>query len=239
VADTPLCHLDEQIVAHYLPPLNSDPQTALDLGCGTGRLAIPLAARGYQVLGVDLSHRMLEQMLAKAGSTQAADGDDCGPPANLMAKLMAVQANLVDLDCLATDSADHAICMFSTLGMIQGQSNRIQFLRHVCRAVRPQGTLIVHVHRRWAALREIGGVRRLFRSWIDSVRRKDWEFGDATYAYRGLEDMFMHRFTVRQVTSELKAAGWTIERLHKVDLRGNALTDSTWDSSGMFVVCRN
>ena len=234
MADTPLCRLDEQIVATHLPSLKSESQTALDLGCGTGRLAIPLAARGYRVVAIDLSRRMLEQMLSKSRSIDRADGQNSHLPANLMA----VQANLVELECLNTGSADHAICMFSTLGMIQGHSNRVDFLRHVHRAVRSDGKLIVHVHRRWAALRESGGVRRLFRSWIDSIRQHGSEFGDATYAYRGLEDMFMHRFTVRELVSELNAAGWTVQQLDRVDLRGDALTDSRWDSSGLVVVSR-
>ncbi|MEQ1872906.1 MAG: class I SAM-dependent methyltransferase [Ilumatobacteraceae bacterium] len=39
----------------------------LELGVGTGRLAIPLAATGMQVHGVDSSSAMLKQLLAKPG----------------------------------------------------------------------------------------------------------------------------------------------------------------------------
>ena len=38
--------------------------TALELGVGTGRLAIPLAARGVSVTGVDASNAMLERLAA-------------------------------------------------------------------------------------------------------------------------------------------------------------------------------
>jgi len=38
----------------------------LDLGCGTGGHAIPLAQRSYSVTGVDLSERMVEKARAKA-----------------------------------------------------------------------------------------------------------------------------------------------------------------------------
>jgi SAM-dependent methyltransferase len=38
----------------------------LDIGCGTGRHAIELARRGYQVTGIDLSAKQLERARAKA-----------------------------------------------------------------------------------------------------------------------------------------------------------------------------
>jgi SAM-dependent methyltransferase len=43
----------------------------LEIGVGTGRLALPLAARGLRVTGVDLSRRMMERLLAKRGSLSA------------------------------------------------------------------------------------------------------------------------------------------------------------------------
>src|SRR5438552_13640921 len=37
------------------------PGRLIDLGCGTGRLLVPFARRGFWVLGVDLSEEMLKQ----------------------------------------------------------------------------------------------------------------------------------------------------------------------------------
>ncbi len=42
-------------------------QAILDLGCGTGNHALPLAARGYQVTGIDRSEVMLEAARSKRG----------------------------------------------------------------------------------------------------------------------------------------------------------------------------
>ena len=42
------------------------PSSVLDAGCGTGRVAIELAARGVEVAGVDLDRPMLEQARVKA-----------------------------------------------------------------------------------------------------------------------------------------------------------------------------
>ncbi len=43
---------------------------ALELGIGTGRIALPLAARGVPVHGIDLSPEMVEQLRAKAGGSE-------------------------------------------------------------------------------------------------------------------------------------------------------------------------
>lgn len=40
----------------------------LDLGCGTGRIALPLAAEGFEVTGLDAAPAMLEQARAKAAA---------------------------------------------------------------------------------------------------------------------------------------------------------------------------
>ncbi len=43
-----------------------EPESVLDAGCGTGRVAIELASRGIDVVGVDLDVAMLDQARAKA-----------------------------------------------------------------------------------------------------------------------------------------------------------------------------
>jgi SAM-dependent methyltransferase len=43
------------------------PGPALELGIGTGRVALPLAARGVEVHGIDASAAMVERLRAKPG----------------------------------------------------------------------------------------------------------------------------------------------------------------------------
>jgi SAM-dependent methyltransferase len=45
----------------------ADGGAALELGVGTGRIALPLAARGIQVHGIDLSEAMISRLRAKPG----------------------------------------------------------------------------------------------------------------------------------------------------------------------------
>jgi SAM-dependent methyltransferase len=59
---------DPQVVAGFLAPLAGNGR-ALELGIGTGRFALPLAARGVPVFGIDASVAMLARLRAHpAGS---------------------------------------------------------------------------------------------------------------------------------------------------------------------------
>ncbi|HEU5363772.1 MAG TPA: class I SAM-dependent methyltransferase [Gaiellaceae bacterium] len=60
-------------VVDFLEPLAGG--GALELAIGTGRIAIPLAARGVRVAGIDLSPDMVAQLRRKSGSIPVAIGD--------------------------------------------------------------------------------------------------------------------------------------------------------------------
>jgi SAM-dependent methyltransferase len=51
------------------------PACVLDAGCGTGRVAVELARRGIEVVGVDLDGSMLEVARAKAPALPWVEGD--------------------------------------------------------------------------------------------------------------------------------------------------------------------
>ena len=51
----------------FLAPLVTNGR-ALELGIGTGRIAVPLATRGIEVHGIDLSRAMVKRLRAKPGS---------------------------------------------------------------------------------------------------------------------------------------------------------------------------
>src|SRR5215212_10020223 len=56
-------------VVDFLAALAGD-GAALELGIGTGRIAVPLAARGVRVHGIDLSPAMVERLRAKPGTEE-------------------------------------------------------------------------------------------------------------------------------------------------------------------------
>ncbi len=62
---------DTEATVAFLEQLASD-GPALELAVGTGRIALPLAARGLRVDGIDLSPAMVAQLRAKPGGDQIA-----------------------------------------------------------------------------------------------------------------------------------------------------------------------
>jgi ubiquinone/menaquinone biosynthesis C-methylase UbiE len=55
--------------------LGDPPAVVLDAGCGTGRVAIELARRGYAVVGIDVEQAMLDSARAKAPHLEWVRGD--------------------------------------------------------------------------------------------------------------------------------------------------------------------
>ena len=215
VEQTPLCRLDERMLRSRFPPrADGATQVVLDLGSGTGRSTFTLASLGYRVVAVDLSQAMLEVLRQKAATLPIQAGLPDSRP-------LTVKANLVELACIADRSCDHAICLFSTLGMIQGKDERHAFLCHVARIVRPGGRLFVHVHNRWSAVFEPGGLRSLLGSWWRSMTSRQCEFGDATYRYRGIDGMFLHRWSRREFVVALRAAGWCVQQVDEISVDGS------------------
>ncbi len=53
-------------IEHYLAKYNKNPNTVLDLGCGTGTMALMLSEQGYNVTAIDLSEDMLAVASQKA-----------------------------------------------------------------------------------------------------------------------------------------------------------------------------
>ena len=60
-------------VVEFLEPLAGS--GALELAIGTGRIAVPLAARGVRVAGIDLSPDMVEQLRRKTDEIPVSIGD--------------------------------------------------------------------------------------------------------------------------------------------------------------------
>ncbi len=215
---------DERVLAQNFQP----PGLVADLGCGTGRALISLVRAGHRGLAVDLSAHMLRIVCEKAALE------------NL--PIQCVQANLVELDCLATDSVDHAMCLFSTLGMIRGRVNRRRALGHFRRILKPGGRFVLHVHNYWYNLHDPLGPFWLIKNLLTAPFSREVEVGDKWFPYRGLPSMFLHVFRWRELAADLRFAGFKILKRIPLDTPRREALRHPWffeglRTNGWIVVC--
>ncbi|MEU4475240.1 methyltransferase domain-containing protein [Micromonospora sp. NPDC023888] len=124
--------------AGYDDPGNPDPMPAVDfladladggpvleLAIGTGRVALPLAARGFDVHGVEASEEMLAQLRAKPG------GD----------RIPVVVADMADVP--VTGEFRLAYLVFNTLFNLVDAERQADCFRNVARVLAPGGAFVI------------------------------------------------------------------------------------------------
>ena len=173
------------------------PGRLLDLGCGTGRLCLHFAQKGYVCVGVDLS----DEMLAQASETARDFTIDYR------------KANLVELSEFPDASFDYAACLFSTLGMVRGHENRAKVLANACRLLKPGGRFVLHAHNRW--YRGLGP-RRLAGQFVRTLFERP-SAGDVTMpqAYGGAP-LTLHHFMPHGVRMMLWEAGFATREIMEI-----------------------
>ena len=100
---------------------------ALELGIGTGRIALPLAQRGVSVHGIDLSRAMTSRLREKPG------GGEIG----------------VSIGDFATTTVDGtfslAYLVFNTIGNLTSQAAQVDCFRNVAAHLQPGGCFLIEV----------------------------------------------------------------------------------------------
>jgi SAM-dependent methyltransferase len=117
---------DVEAAVAFLAAL-AGPGRALELGIGTGRIALPLAARGVPVHGIDLSKAMVAKLRAKPG------GEDIG----------------VTIGDFATTRVDRsftlAYLVFNTIMNLTTQEAQVACFRNVAAHLEPGGRFVIEV----------------------------------------------------------------------------------------------
>ena len=123
--------------------------TFLDCPCGIGRVAIPLAAKGIKVTGVDIMPSYLEEMELRAKRR--------GLP------VKAVHADMRRIDF--HDQFDAAANLRTSFGYFESESDNLRVLKKVVQALRSGGRFMMTLtNRDWI---------------IANFQKTDWcEFGD-------------------------------------------------------------
>ncbi|MFE7312219.1 class I SAM-dependent DNA methyltransferase [Streptomyces sp. NPDC057555] len=100
---------------------------ALELGIGTGRLALPLARRGVPVHGIDLSRAMVARLREKPG------GDEVGVTIGDFATTRVAGAFSV------------ASLVFNTIMNLTSQQAQVDCFRNAAEHLEPGGTFVIEV----------------------------------------------------------------------------------------------
>jgi SAM-dependent methyltransferase len=198
---TPLCAIDQRFVEAHCPV----PGRLLDLGCGTGRVLIPFARRGYRMLGVDLSASMLAVAKRKTAD------------ANVSVDL--VRANLTELEGLRAAAFDYATCLFSTLGLVTGSAARRRAVAHVFRLLRPGGRFLLHVHNRWFNFSDPVSRRWLLRDRLTALLNRHGPGDRVMPVHQGLAGLTLHLFTRQEAVRLLEGAGFRVFEVWPLSLR--------------------
>lgn len=131
------CDFIEEVLQRYNGALSKC--EILDLGCGTGGHAIPLAQRGYSVWGIDFSPAMIE--LAQEKSSECATG-----------KLQFQVGNIQSAQLKRSFGA--VICMFAVIGYQTTNAELFTLISNVRRHLQPGGVFICDFWFGPAVLRE-------------------------------------------------------------------------------------
>ena len=143
---------------------------ALELGIGTGRIALPLAQRGVPVHGIELSKAMVARLRAKPG------GEDIG----------------VTIGDFATTTVDGtfsvAYLVFNTIMNLTTQAAQVACFRNVAAHLEPGGCFVIEVG--------VPGLQRLppgetFH--VFHVSENRWGFDEFDVAIQGLTS---HHFEI-------------------------------------------
>ncbi|QEG30672.1 dTDP-3-amino-3,4,6-trideoxy-alpha-D-glucopyranose [Gemmata obscuriglobus] len=179
------------------------PGRLLDLGCGTGRLCVHFARKGFDCVGVDLSEEMLAKARANAASVEG--------------KTEWLRANLVEPLAFPAASFDYAACLFSTLGMVRGTENRAKVVANAFRALKPGGVFVLHAHNRF--FRGLGWKRVLRQRWGTLFGGPTVGDIEMSQAYGGAP-LTLHHFTRDEAQRVLTAAGFTVKETASFGIDG-------------------
>lgn len=181
----------EQLVPNLVKELRGP---TLEIGVGTGRIALPLAAAAVDVTGIDISAAMLDKLRQKDPdrTVSLALADACDLPFAADTFSAAVAAHVLHL---ITDWR--------------------KALTELIRVVRPHGTILINLHGEgsgpwvaiWAKMQEILGDKAL-RPGADRLASVDEELEATAARIRELPPLIDRRLVVPGEFIDMVERGW-------------------------------
>lgn len=184
-----------------------EPELVCDLACGTGNVTIPLARRGYDMTGIDISEDMLNVARSKS------EGLD----------ILYLNQNIANIDMYGTMGA--FLCMIDGINyMITPKSLLKLFTRLKTCFMDPDALLIFDISSRYKLRSVIGNntfihsENDVFYSWQNAYYEKNSLsdmllnfFVKGSNGYERFEERHIQRaYSIRELTYMLKQAGFSM-----------------------------
>ncbi len=210
-------------------------RTLVDFGCGTGNHSIPLAERGYQVTGVDISSDMVN--VARRKSAGVVEG------------VKWIEGDIRNVQ--ASGPFDAALFMFAVLGYQLSNQDMMTTLNNARRHVRSGGLLTFDVWYGPAVLsiRPSNGAKivpvpggkviRVVNSELDSrhhlctVNYHLWRLAGERVEAESEESHVVRYFFPMEMELMLSQAGFALESLTKFPTLDEPADETTWNVLGV------
>jgi SAM-dependent methyltransferase len=102
---------------------------ALDLGCGPGCQSLPLAERGFRVVGIDFCQELLDELTERAGDL----------------RIKTVCDDLIEFDKHIGESPNLVVCMGDTLVHLPDTASVDKLIDRISSALKPGGTFVYSI----------------------------------------------------------------------------------------------
>ncbi len=207
------CSFIEEIFQVY----NLKPQKILDTACGTGNITIPLAAKGYEMWGVDISEEMLAVAESKARKQKR--------------NIRFLHQDMADLSL--NRSFEAVLCMCDGVNYIIEEEDLLQYFESVYRVMTPGGLFVFDISSEYK-LSTILGNNTLFQE-------KDafcyaWE--NSYYEDEQLLEMHLN-FFIPQEGLYKRAEEHHIQRAYKEEQLINLLQQAGFENTQVFDDLKN
>ncbi|ACZ42286.1 Methyltransferase type 11 [Thermobaculum terrenum ATCC BAA-798] len=191
----------------------------LDLGCGTGRVMLPLVKHGYEVVGLDASPHMLDRARRRLSGL---------PEARFKLIHGVMQDSLYNLP---EETFGLAICALNTWSHVHDLQQAMEILEGIKKALRPSGLLILDMED--VAGRRPGNgevllagkfrrgediILKLVSAKTDQANSIDhvtiiWDISSSDTLKRVVFEAEMRNYTLGEIYLLFKAAGLKIENV--------------------------